>query len=100
MSRRRRRRRWRSICDWPHNCSCHSQWLAWDKRFAEGWAEQPRDAFLLGCAQDSMRLMLECVTLNCPDARVRAHAQVQLMHPIWRRPIEGPCKAFMPRRDE
>ena len=63
---------------WP-DCICADHWRR-RQSIDDEWApteEEFRSALTITTA------MLACVAKRCPDGRARAHATVQLMHPIF-----------------
>jgi hypothetical protein len=71
---------------WPE-CGCASQLEFWQKKFRHdpiGWdLEQLRRADL------SIYLMLECIAAHCPNRKIRAKAEIELLNPFWDRQRRG-----------
>ena len=60
-------------CDrWPH-CVCAEHWRYYQNAPVEHFEN----------AKPIIEAMLACIRERCPDKRVRAHASVQLMRPIF-----------------
>ena len=68
--------------DYPY-CGCGRKWKHWSEFDVGEWDRWSPDD--VENARASMEFMLTCVSCHCPDPAKRAHAQLQLMHPIWRR---------------
>jgi hypothetical protein len=78
MSRRHKPERCR---DWPH-CGCGDRWQHWQEtlkavpppQFTEEEIEE---------IKANLIFMLSCVAQFCPDTRLRRHAMLQLLRPIF-----------------
>jgi hypothetical protein len=69
--------------DWP-DCVCGTKWQYWQER-TEAWeVEQPSDDEIQWARLDIF-LLLNCAAMHSPDRRVRRHATIQTLHPVWRR---------------
>lgn len=62
--------------DWPA-CICGDHWRDHQNR------EIAPEAF--ETMRTIIEAMLHCVRAHCPDPRVRTHATIQLMHPVFQR---------------
>jgi hypothetical protein len=68
---------------WPE-CSCGQKWDHWATTLQGHVATGvPLSAEAYNWALTDLPCMLSCVAEHCPDKRIRRHALVQLMHPIF-----------------
>jgi hypothetical protein len=70
----------RDRCDtWP-TCICADKWKLLEQKLP---ALAPSAEEELEWVTLDVAVMLACVAKRCPDRRARAHAAVQLLHPIF-----------------
>lgn len=68
-------------CDYPA-CGCGRKSRHWAVRFAK-WEREPPSAEELKAAQLDIFMMLNCMSEHAASRRVRHHAMVQLLHPVF-----------------
>lgn len=71
----------REKCDYPE-CGCGRKSKHWAKRFAD-WEKEPPSAEELEAAQLDIFMMLNCMSEHASARRVRSHAILQLLHPVF-----------------
>jgi hypothetical protein len=73
----------RKRCDlWP-DCCCNKTLLHWQDRLP--YEEFELTLEQLSWAETSVFLALSCIAAHCPQRRVRAYAEMQLIKPWWDR---------------
>jgi hypothetical protein len=71
----------REKCDYPE-CGCGRKSERWAKRFV-AWEKEPPSAEELEAAQVDIFVMLNCMSEHASARRVRSHAMVQLLNPVF-----------------
>jgi hypothetical protein len=70
---------------WP-DCACKKTLAHWQDKLLDGGSWELEN---LSWAETSIFITLSCVAERCPERRVKAYAQMQLLNPWWDRQRQG-----------